>query len=164
MELKIIKQIIEPKPTNHWYDRYLDYHKLFLLGDGNKFRFKHVYYLMRDSPLFNICHKLRTEAVWVQALVWSHLILVFLRSTAVNIVDLIQIMFHCPYDTNTHTHQKKKFKLDSQQKPLNCILFFSLTFSIMKVGRISLNYISLYRLVHVTHKNRLKKSPSLDSL
>ena len=107
MELKIIKQIIEPKPTNHWYDRNLDYHKLFLLGDGNKFRFKRIYYLMRDSSLFNIRHKLWTEAVWVQALVWSHLILIFLCSTAVNIVNLIQFMFHCPYDTNAHTHQKK---------------------------------------------------------
>lgn len=32
LELNTVKQIIRPKPTNHWYDRNLYYHELFILG------------------------------------------------------------------------------------------------------------------------------------
>lgn len=57
-------------------------------------QFKRKHHLMRDSPLFNICHELWAEAVWVHTLGLPHLFLLFFSDTAVNKVNLIQIMFH----------------------------------------------------------------------
>lgn len=61
------------------------------------------HYLVGDPPLLDVRHELRAEAGRVRAPGRPRLVLVVLRGAAVNVVDLIQVMLHCPQ----HTHQKE---------------------------------------------------------